>query len=208
MRILNWIVGLVKNEEKRKPVNICGNKYSSTAISYRKTFGIEKQFSTSSNRIGERGERTTLQEERTSRSFHYTDQDWAIKNKTEDETSIDINVTHFDYTSKMLELNIADLVLIKAALSIAKEKSGFFFGPGQWLFDKVRKYLEVQETMPVPEQLAFNNAELLLLESALSIAIEESEALIGSGQLLYEKVKRRLETQGYRFNTDGTYRRV
>lgn len=58
------------------------------------------------------------------------------------------------------------------------------------------------------EPLIFNNAELLLIESALSIAKEESGYFIGPGQDLYDKVRSYLESKGYRFNEDGSYHRI
>lgn len=54
----------------------------------------------------------------------------------------------------------------------------------------------------------FSNAELLLIESALSIAKEESGGFIGPGQWLYDKVRNHLESQGYRFNDDGSFYQI
>jgi hypothetical protein len=53
--------------------------------------------------------------------------------------------------------------------------------------------------------MQFNNSELLLIEDALNIAQRESGQYIAIGYLLYKKVRRHLESQGYRFNEDGSY---
>ncbi|MDH6674991.1 hypothetical protein M2277_005690 [Paenibacillus sp. LBL] len=58
------------------------------------------------------------------------------------------------------------------------------------------------------EFIQFSNRELLLIEYALLVAKEESGYFIGPGEWLYEKVRGHLESQGYRFNEDGSYYRI
>lgn len=53
--------------------------------------------------------------------------------------------------------------------------------------------------------MQFSNMELLLIEDALNIAQRESGQYMIFGDLLYKKVRGYLESQGYRFNEDGSY---
>lgn len=74
-----------------------------------------------------------------------------------------------------------------------------------WIATRYDNVSDASKEANKDEIVLFSNAELLLIESALSIAKEESGYFIGPGQLLYDKVRSYLESQGYRFNSDGSY---
>lgn len=202
MNYVKLLLRLVRIDKKEKQSKV--ETVAPESSSYRKSFTMTKQFSTSSDQVGRMGSggSTSHPEEKTSRSFHFIDQNWLIKQAPEDKTSTDTKERSKDFNSKILDLTFPELLLVKSALSFAKEESGFFIGPGQWLYDKVQKHIEVYEK--TPKVLPLNNVEMLLMESALSIAIEEMRSLVGL-ELLYKKVRTHLEARGYRFNPDGTY---
>jgi len=73
---------------------------------------------------------------------------------------------------------------------------------------RARYYSQVEDAAveaQTDEIMQFNNMELLLIEDALNIAQRESGQYMIIGDLLYKKVRGHLESQGYRFNEDGSY---
>lgn len=74
-----------------------------------------------------------------------------------------------------------------------------------WIANRYDNVSDASKEASKDEVVRFSNAELLLIESALSIAKEESGYFIGPGQKIYDKVRSYLDSQGYRFNEDGSY---
>lgn len=74
-----------------------------------------------------------------------------------------------------------------------------------WIAKRYDNVSDVSQEANKEEVLQFSNAELLLIEDALNIAQRESGQYISIGKILYKKVRGHLESQGYRFNEDGSY---
>ncbi|KZS44934.1 hypothetical protein AK95_04520 [Paenibacillus sp. LC231] len=74
-----------------------------------------------------------------------------------------------------------------------------------WIAKRYDNISDVSQEANKKEVLQFSNAELLLLEDALNIAQRESGQYISIGKTLYKNVRGHLDSQGYRFNEDGSY---
>lgn len=77
-----------------------------------------------------------------------------------------------------------------------------------WIAKYYDNVAEASADANTAEVIQFSNRELLLIECALLVSKEESGYFIGPGKCLHDKVRGYLESQGYRFNEDGSYYRI